>query len=102
MASACANGAPLVARALGRTFARFFARTTQGPPLRVRTDRLRAIAGALAILCSASAVEAQTQGSWFERLGIDKLKFTGLGLQIGRVNPHGIQPATSYSLQADY
>jgi len=45
---------------------------------------------------------AQAEGSWFERLGIDKLRFTALGGQVGRVNPHGIEPATSYTLQADY
>ena len=45
---------------------------------------------------------AQAQGSWLERLGIDKLRFTALGAQVGRVNPHGIIPTTSYSLQVDY
>jgi opacity protein-like surface antigen len=45
---------------------------------------------------------AQAEGSWFERLGIDKLRFTALGVQVGRVNPHGIEPTNSYSLQADY
>jgi len=70
--------------------------------LRARIEHIRALFGTLAVVCSASVLRAQTQESWFERLGIDKLKFTGLGLQIGRVNPHGIEPATSYSLQADY
>ena len=48
------------------------------------------------------SVSAQTQGSWLERLGIDKLRFTSLGAQVGRVNPQGIVPTTSYSLQVDY
>jgi hypothetical protein len=51
---------------------------------------------------SATPLCAQAEGSWFERLGIDKLRFSGLGAQVGRVNPHGIEPATSYSLQVDY
>src|SRR6185436_14862966 len=50
----------------------------------------------------ASPLDAQAQGSWFERLGIDKLRFTALGAQVGRVNPQGIEPATAYSLQVDY
>ena len=48
------------------------------------------------------SLSAQTQGSWLERLGIDKLRFTALGAQVGRVNPQGILPTTSYSLQVDY
>ena len=47
-------------------------------------------------MCAAvEPLTAQAEGSWFERLGIDKLRFTGLGVQVGRVNPHGIEPATS-------
>jgi opacity protein-like surface antigen len=49
-----------------------------------------------------SSLAAQAQGSWLERLGIDKLRFTALGAQVGRVNPYGIEPTTSWSLQADY
>jgi hypothetical protein len=48
------------------------------------------------------ALVAQAQGSWLERLGIDKLRFSALGAQVGRVNPQGIIPTTSYSLQVDY
>jgi hypothetical protein len=51
---------------------------------------------------TARPLAAQGEGSLFERLGIDKLRFTSLGLQVGRVNPHGIEPANSVSLQADY
>ena len=57
---------------------------------------------AVAVFTGASTLGAQAQGSWFERLGIDKLRFSGLGGQVGRVNPHGIEAATSYSLLADY
>jgi hypothetical protein len=46
--------------------------------------------------------QAEAQGGWAERLGIDKLRFTAIGAQVGRVNPYGIEPATSISLQADY
>jgi hypothetical protein len=71
--------------------------------LRARTDRLRSFTRILAVVAlAARPLAAQTDGSLFERLGIDKLRFTSLGLQVGRVNPHGIQPANSYSLQADY
>jgi len=57
---------------------------------------------AIALCVIAAPLRAQTEGSWLERLGIDKLRFSGLGLQVGRVNPHGIEPATAYSLQVDY
>src|SRR5262245_60150546 len=104
MASGCVNGAPSAERALARTSARFSARTSQEPPLRARTDSsFGSLVVIVATLCVATRpLLAQEQGSWFERLGIDKLRFTALGVQIGRVNPQGIEPATSYSLQADY
>lgn len=54
------------------------------------------------VLVAATRLEAQENQSWAERLGIDKLKFTALGVQVGRVAPYGIEPTTSYSLQADY
>jgi opacity protein-like surface antigen len=55
------------------------------------------------VTCVASrSLQAQAQGSWIERLGIDKLRFSALGAQVGRVNPQGIEPTTSYSLQVDY
>jgi hypothetical protein len=70
---------------------------------RARTD-LRFVFALAVVFCGASpvALGAQAQGSWLERLGIDKLRFSGLGAQVGRVNPYGIEPATSWSLQADY
>jgi len=75
---------------------------------RVRTDlaiprRCRIVALASTVLgFIPGQLLAQTQGSWLERLGIDKLRFSGLGAQVGRVTPYGIVPANSYSLQADY
>ena len=68
--------------------------------------RLRSVLVALVtlvgLLAAGQRLEAQEDQSWAERLGIDKLKFTALGVQVGRVAPHGIEPTTSYSLQADY
>ena len=60
--------------------------------------------GALIVLgvSVARPARAQAQGSWLERLGIDKLRFSAFGAQVGRVNPYGIEPTTSYSLQVDY
>lgn len=70
--------------------------------MRARISHCRSIA-VIALLASvARPLGAQAEGSLFERLGIDKLRFTALGAQVGRVNPHGIQPTTSYSVQADY
>ena len=72
--------------------------------MRARTDRFRSLVGILAVVVVGTArpLAAQGEGSLFERLGIDKLRFTSLGLQVGRVNPHGIEPTNSVSLQADY
>ena len=61
-----------------------------------------ALVAFVALLVAGHRLEAQENQSWAERLGIDKLKFTALGVQVGRVAPHGIEPTTSYSLQADY
>jgi hypothetical protein len=74
--------------------------------LRARTDSSDLLpllaAAVVAAMATARPLCAQAQGSWLERLGIDKLRFTALGAQVGRVNPIGIEPATSYSLQVDY
>jgi hypothetical protein len=71
--------------------------------LRACIDQLRSLVRILAVvLVVASRLEAQEDQSLAERLGIDKLKFTALGVQVGRVAPYGIEPTTSYSLQADY
>ena len=56
----------------------------------------------VALFVAGHRLEAQENQSWAERVGIDKLKFTALGVQVGRVAPYGIEPTTSYSLQADY
>jgi len=68
------------------------------------TLRRRTIAALTSVVVAVfpCALAAQEQGSWLERLGIDKLRFSGLGAQVGRVAPHGIVPTNSYTLQADY
>jgi hypothetical protein len=71
--------------------------------LRACIEQLRSQVRILSVvLVAATRLEAQENQSWAERLGIDKLKFTALGVQVGRVAPYGIEPTTSYSLQADY
>ena len=71
--------------------------------MRARIEQLRSLVRILSVvLVAATRLEAQEKQSWAERLGIDKLKFTALGVQVGRVAPYGIEPTTSYSLQADY
>ena len=61
-----------------------------------RTDRFRWLVRILAVVAlTTRPLSAQSDGSLFERLGIDKLRFSSLGLQVGRVNPHGIEPANS-------
>ena len=71
--------------------------------MRARIERLPSIIRVLAVVLTVShRLDAQENQSWIERLGIDKLKFTALGVQVGRVAPYGIEPTTSYSLQADY
>ena len=71
--------------------------------MRACIDQLRSLVRILAVvLVVTSRLEAQEDQSWAERLGIDKLKLTALGVQVGRVAPYGIEPTTSYSLQADY
>jgi hypothetical protein len=71
--------------------------------LRARIELLLWLVRVLAVVVVvATRLEAQEDQSLAERLGIDKLKFTALGVQLGRVAPYGIEPTTSYSLQADY
>src|SRR3954466_6365854 len=105
MVSACASGAPSDVRAPGRTSAPSSARTSPGPVSRARTDRYRSIVATFALVGLSVPVRplaAQAEGSWLERMGIDKLRFSALGAQVGIVKPHGIEPTTSYSVQADY
>jgi opacity protein-like surface antigen len=60
----------------------------------------RAAGGSLllaVIACAAGAQETMT-----ERLGIDSLRFSGLGVQVGVVKPLHILSTNSYTLVADY
>jgi opacity protein-like surface antigen len=61
---------------------------------------LAAIAILAVSAASPSAVLAQE--SMIERLGIDRLRFSGLGAQLGVVRPANIDPTTSYTVHADY
>ena len=72
--------------------------------MRARTEKLSAVLRVVVVLGLAVALPGAlaAQESWAGRLGIDRLRFTALGAQVGRVDPHGIEPATSWSLQADY
>ena len=70
--------------------------------MRARIDAFNLTLLFVSAMALARPALAQAPGSWLERLGIDKLRFTALGAQVGRVSPHGIEPATSYSLQVDY
>jgi opacity protein-like surface antigen len=63
----------------------------------------RVVAALLAVgIAAARPAGAQTRGSFTERLGIDSLAFSGLGVQVGWVRPIHILPANSYTIVADY
>ena len=64
--------------------------------------RISVGATALLLALVTAVSPASAQDSWFERLGIDRLRFMSLGAQVGAVQPHGIKPTTSWSLYADY
>jgi len=48
------------------------------------------------------AQRARAQDVVLERLGIDRLRFSALGAQVGFVKPVHIEPTTLYSLTTDY
>lgn len=58
------------------------------------------VALACTLVLAPAVVRAQESISG--RLGIDRLRFSGLGVQVGVVRPTHIEAATSYTLQADY
>ena len=70
-----------------------------GSPLR----RLRRVA-VLAVLIAAGTrpLRAQDEPGLFERLNLDKLRLTALGVSVGPVAPTSIAPTTAYSVHADY
>jgi hypothetical protein len=53
-------------------------------------------------LLGPGARQAAAQGSLAERLGLDKLHLTALGVAAGPVRPARVEPTVSYALQADY
>ncbi|MGI8844201.1 MAG: hypothetical protein ACR2HZ_10910 [Gemmatimonadaceae bacterium] len=69
----------------------------------VRTYRepvSRFVASLAAILCLASA--AQAQGTIAERLNLDRLQLSAIGVSAGGVWPSRVEPAQAYAIQADY
>ena len=73
--------------------------------MRARIDHFRLTTAIIALLLATAVPRpamAQAEGSWLERLGIDKLRFTALGAQVGRVNPYGIESTPAFALQVDY
>ena len=63
------------------------------------------VAAAAAVLLLAPRLGAQESGgggSLFERLNLDRLKLTALGVSVGRVTPSQVNPTQSYSIHADY
>ena len=59
---------------------------------------------ALAVLIAAATrpLRAQDEPGVFERLNLDKLRLTALGVSMGPVAPTSIAPTTAYSVHADY
>ena len=68
-----------------------------------RTHRryaLRCVASLAAILCLTSPAGAQ--GSIAERLNLDQLQLSAIGVSAGGVWPSRVEPAQAYAIQADY
>jgi hypothetical protein len=65
-----------------------------------RTGRQSIAGGLVCVFVIGSRAEAQNEV--LERLGIDRLRFSALGLQIGVVQPVHIKPTTSVSVTSDY
>ncbi len=59
------------------------------------------IASAL-LVASGTRTEAQVQGSLFERLNLDRLRLTALGVGVGAVKPSRLLATSAYSLYSDY
>lgn len=62
---------------------------------------LRRSLGAL-LLCALAPPPAWAQGSLFERLGLDRLRLTSIGLGYGPVRPSKVEGTHSFALQVDY
>jgi outer membrane protein W len=55
-----------------------------------------------AALVAATAADAHAQGSIIERLNLDKLEITSLGVFVGHIKPSQLQDANLVAVQADY
>ncbi len=103
-ASGCASGARSGARAPVRIISRFFGRTTLeqlSVQLNSRGSRaLRAAACVVAALLMTRA--ARAQDGVIERLNLDKLQVTSLGLFAGHIIPSQLEPTNFVAIQADY
>ncbi|HJU90681.1 MAG TPA: hypothetical protein VJ672_14920 [Gemmatimonadaceae bacterium] len=62
---------------------------------------LRRSLGAL-LLCALAPAAARGQESLFERLGLDRLRLTSIGLGYGPVRPSKVESTHSFALQVDY
>lgn len=56
----------------------------------------------MAALSASVPAAADAQGSVFERLNLDRLRLTAVGISAGPVIPARIEPTQGYSIQADY
>lgn len=65
-------------------------------------DRVRLLAGLFLIAALAAPAGAQIKGSLFERLNLDHLKLTAIGMSYGAINPSQMEATQSYSVFADY
>lgn len=64
---------------------------------------MRAWTSALAALTlAAAAPPAGAQQSLFDRLGLDRLHLSGIGVAVGPVAPKNVVATRSYGVQADY
>lgn len=61
-----------------------------------------AIVAAALLVARGTSAHAQVQGSLFERLNLDRLRLTALGVGVGVVKPSRLQGTNAYSLYSDY
>jgi len=63
---------------------------------------VRRAAVVLVALCARPSGAQEAGGSLFERLNLDRLKLTALGVSAGRVTPSQVVATQAYSIHADY
>src|SRR5436305_4812567 len=106
MAWGCASGGPSGVRAPDRIFERFFGpiireRRLDQPSERRRVKGEGRLVAALLLLLAAASV-AGAQDEVLQRLNIDKLQITSLGVSFGRILPSQVEAANVVGMQADY